>query len=423
MSQRGRQRETVSVSRDLPRQRGGKPPRRARGAQRETVVVTPRIPARLRGVMTAGAATSVWNLLIVVLPVLAVVILAWWGAGFPGSVAAAVRMAGAIWLLAHGVPVGVAGLTVGLPPLLLSAVVVWRLSRAGAHTVRAIGGRDFPAVRAATLSVTLSYTVMTTVVAYLVSDDPFGVTIWRAAVHAAVLSLVAGSLGALAESGGGTALWHRIPVWLRRGMRSGALTMVVVLAAGALLAGVAIAVRGGSVAKTFAAFGGGAVGAVGVGVVCLLYLPTVAIWATAYLLGPGFAVGVDTHVSVIGVDIGPLPAFPLFAAIPDAPLDWRGTALWGVPLAVGCVFGVVLAIRSIDLALPQLTYASIVSGVSAGLVTAALSFAAAGPMGVGRMAELGPPVWKTAATAAGVVAAAVCLGALVARLVGVRRVE
>lgn len=381
-------------------------------------MVTPAARTRLRGVLVAGVVTSVWNCLVVMIPILVTVIGAWWIAGRPGSVAAVARVAGAAWLLGHGIPVGIAGLTIGLPALALTAIILWRLSKAGANTIRAIGGRDIPAVRAATLSVLIGYTLVTTLVAFLVSGSGFAVTPWRAAAHAAVLALIGAALGALSESGCGTGLWHRIPVWWRRGLRTGALAIVATVAAGALLAGVAIAVRGSSVAETVSVYHGGALG---LAVLSLVYIPTLAIWATAYLLGPGFAVGDGTQVSVMEVVLGPLPQFPLFAATPAEPLDWWGTALWGVPLAIGSVQGVLLALRSVDIALPRLIYATIVSGVTAGAIMAALSYAASGPLGQHHLAVMGPRVLPTALTAAGVIAGSVFTGAMVTRLVGARR--
>lgn len=407
---RGRQRDTVAVSpRAVPRQRG---------RQRDTVVVSPAPRSRVRGVLVAGMVTSVWNCLVVATPVLVAVITVWWIAGRPGAVATVVKAAGAVWLVGHGVPVGVAGLTVGLPALALTVIILWRLSKAGANTIRAIGGRDVPAVRAATLSVVIGYTLTTFLIAFLVDGSGFTVTLWRAAAHAAVLALLGASLGALSESGCGTALWHRLPVWWRRGLRTGALSIMATVAAGALLTGVAIAVRGSSVAETITVYNGGALG---LAILSLLYIPTLALWATAYILGPGFAVGDGTHVSVMEVVLGPLPQFPLFAATPAEPLDVWGTALWGVPLAIGSIQGVLLALRSVDIAIPRLIYATIVSGVTAGVVTLGLMYAASGSLGQQHLSVMGPRVLSTAATAAGVVAGSVFVGAMATRLLGAKR--
>ena len=45
------------------------------------------------------------------------------------------------WLLGHGVPIGTSIGELGLAPLVLTMLVVWRLNRAGLHVTRAIGAR------------------------------------------------------------------------------------------------------------------------------------------------------------------------------------------------------------------------------------------------------------------------------------------
>lgn len=420
----GAQRDTVTVR--APRQRATSD---SRGAQRDTVRVSPRprSSSRLRGVLTAGALTSSWNALVVVVPILVAVILAWWAVGRPGGVATVVRAVGAMWLYGHGVPVGVSRadgdgatleLTLGVAPLLLTAVIAWRLFKAGAHTVRAFGGRDAAAARAATLTVTLCYTALVTVTAWLASAGPFAVSTWQAAAHAAVLCLLAGGLGGLAESGAGAALWGRVSPWLRRGVRTGALYCLSLLAAGALLAGTAFAVRGAAVARTVPE---GVDGALAVGLLTLLFVPTAAIWGAAYALGPGFSIGVGTQFSVMEVSSGPMPVFPVFAAAPGAPLDWWGTALWGLPVVIGILHGVLLATRSVDLGVSRLLAAVFAAAAVTGALTAAACFLASGPVGEARMAVVGPQAWSTAGVAAVVLATAATAGALSARMFGARR--
>ncbi len=68
---------------------------------------------------------------------------------------------------------------------------------------------------------------------------------------------------------------------------------------------------------------------------CLLYVPTAAVWGLAYVVGPGFAVGAGTSVSVGGTDLGAVPAFPLLAALPAGAGPGVGTAGAGRPAARG----------------------------------------------------------------------------------------
>ncbi len=52
------------------------------------------------------------------------------------------------------------------------------------------------------------------------------------------------------------------------------------------------------------------------------WLPTGVVWVTAYLLGPGFALGDSTLVSPFVTSFGELPALPWFAAAPQSSSDW-----------------------------------------------------------------------------------------------------
>ena len=412
-SGRGTQRDTVVVT-DVPSQRGARSTR-TRGTQRATVTVNALPPPRLRAVLMAGAATSAWNALVVLLPILVLVIGAWWMVGRPGAVSDVTRTVGAIWLVGHAVPINVVGLPVGLPPLVLTAIIVWRLSKAGANTVRALQSRTVPAARAATLTVTMWYVLFALLVALLVNSGAYEVSIWKTALWSGILSLVSCGVGAMNEAGALGDRWLGLPVWLRRGIRTGTLSMLALLACGALGVGAALALRGSAVIETFAAYDGAAIGLV---LLSVLYLPTAAIWASAYLLGPGFAVGVGTHVSVMEVDIMPLPVFPLFAAVPHAPLDAWGTALWGVPLVIGCVQGIALGLRCMSMRWATMMWSVVAAGLTAGGLMAMLAFTASGALGSQRLSQLGPGVAQSAGSAAVVVAGSVLCGAVAARAFG-----
>ena len=66
--------------------------------------------------------------------------------------------------------------------------------------------------------------------------------------------------------------------------------------------------------------------------------PTPRLFAGAYLLGPGFTVGTGTLVSPTAVVLGPLPLFPLLAALPDGgPTPAWTPYLMAVPVVVAAV--------------------------------------------------------------------------------------
>ena len=66
----------------------------------------------------------------------------------------------------------------------------------------------------------------------------------------------------------------------------------------------------------------------------LTVVPNAVLFAGAYLLGPGFAIGTATVASPTAVVLGPLPMFPLLAALPDdgTPARWLALLLLVPPL-------------------------------------------------------------------------------------------
>ena len=66
----------------------------------------------------------------------------------------------------------------------------------------------------------------------------------------------------------------------------------------------------------------------------LVALPNAVLFAGSYLLGPGFAVGTATVASPTAVVLGPVPMFPLLAALPDdgQPASWVALLLLVPPL-------------------------------------------------------------------------------------------
>ncbi|HWM16398.1 MAG TPA: DUF6350 family protein, partial [Microbacterium sp.] len=70
----------------------------------------------------------------------------------------------------------------------------------------------------------------------------------------------------------------------------------------------------------------------------LAYLPTLIVWAIAFIAGPGFAVGVDTAVSPAGTQLGLTPGVPVLGALPESATTWL-LLLALLPVAVGGLAG------------------------------------------------------------------------------------
>ncbi|MDM4720708.1 DUF6350 family protein [Micromonospora sp. WMMA1363] len=409
-----------------PREVGPRPPGRPGPGRR---IPAPRAgePVRRRpplavaaAVAAAGAALTSW------LPVAAVLWLFQLSEG-AATVPGAVRAGLAGWLLGHGVPLTTEAGPLGLAPLALTLLAAWRLTRAGVHTSRAIGARGSRSAHRALVAagaVGIAYATLGVLAALLVTAGGPGVSPVRAGVTLAGFGALAALVGAVRTTGVARSLAERAPRPLRDGIRTGLVAGLLLLAAGAGAAGLAVATGGGDAADLIGAYRTGVAGQAGITLVSLAYAPNVAIWSVSYLLGPGFAVGTDTAVRTSEVAVGALPAVPLVAGLPGGPVDGLGAALLAVPVLAGMMAGWLLARRVLRLAAddkapprwaPLLRPAAL-AGPVAGLLLGAAAAASGGPLGGGRLAEVGPVPWQVAAVATAVTGVGVLLGAATTRV-------
>ena len=153
---------------------------------------------------------------------------------------------------------------------------------------------------------------------------------------------------------------------------------------------------------------------------CLAYAPVGVLWALAYSVGPGFAVGTGTLVAPSGTTVGDLPAFPLLAALPgEGPAPALAMLGLAVPVLAGVVIGVRVARRSPD-GVGVTAGIAAGSGALTGVLAGLLSVIARGGLTAGRMSTLGPQplvvaVWTALSLA---VVAALTAGELRRRAVG-----
>ncbi|WP_406040946.1 DUF6350 family protein [Micromonospora sp. NBC_00898] len=398
-----------------------RPPGRARPASR---VPAPRSGESPRGrapLPVAAAVAAGWAALTSWLPVTVVLGLAQLSED-AGSLPGALRTGLAGWLLGHGVPLETPAGPLGLAPLALAALAVWRLSRAGVHVSRAIGtraGRSPGQALTVAVAVGVGYALLGALAAIVVGAGGPQVSPVRAAVTFAVFGALSALVGALRTTGVSVLLARRSPPPLRDGVRTGLVAGLLLLGAGAGAAGLSVATGGGDAADMIGAYRTGVAGQAGITLVSLAYAPNATVWSAAYLLGPGFAVGTDTAVRTSEVSVGALPAVPLLAGLPRGPVDGLGAGLLAVPVLAGMAAGWLLARRLLRLAAgdravvgwgPLLAPAAL-AGPVAGLVLGAAAAASGGPLGGGRLAEIGPVSWQVAGVATLVVAAGALLGA------------
>jgi uncharacterized protein DUF6350 len=409
------------------------PPGRRPPADRETVRLdreTVRLPrqrpadsARSRAPLPVAAGVAAgWAALVSFVPVAVFAILLQAAEAGPFTVAGPVRVASGGWLLAHGVPLQGSSGQVGLAPLALTALAAWRVVRAGVHVTRARGARGGGSVRqamAAAAAVAVGYALTGALAAMVAGGPGWRVPVPRATLTLAVFGFVAAAYGSLRATGV-LARWRaRLPPILPDGIRAGLVAATVVLAAGAAVAGIAVAASGGPAAEIVSAYQTGVAGQAGLTLLCLAYAPNLATWAVAYLVGPGFAVGAGTVVRSSEVDAGPLPALPVFAGLPDGPLPTTGAVLLVVPVVAGAIAGWLLARAGGGW--PRAVLSSVVSGVVAGGLLGLVAAVSAGPLGGGRLASFGPDAVPVAGFSTLTILVGALLGAATTTLMARRR--
>lgn len=203
-------------------------------------------------------------------------------------------------------------------------------------------------------------------------------------------------------------------------LRGGTAAAAGVLVVSAVAVTVLIAINYATIVGLYEAVQAGVVGGATITLAQLALIPNFVIWAAAWFVGPGIALGVGTTVSPIGTVVGTLPGLPLFGALP------QGTPAYGflgllVPVLLGFVGAVVIRQRLDRPGVPERTTLEHVltglgMGVVAGMLLGVLAWWSAGAMGPGRLVEVGPNPLLVGALAAAEIGVAAALGTLAGRV-------
>ncbi len=347
------------------------------------------------------------------------------GSGLSGVLRTAIQL----WLVGHHVSFELRGTgRVGLLPLglvLLPGALLWR---SGRWVVRTGQVERLRHVGYAALALALPYGLLAGALAVASRTALSAPSPGQAAGAGFLLALVAGGLG------GARALapWGRLIALLPDRVRClvvGAAGALGVLAAtGALLACVSLVSHAPGFRLASDELSAGPVGSALLLLAGLAYLPNAVVWAMAYVIGPGFAFGAGTVVAPAGSVIGPLPLFPMLAALPAAPHGAHAGepgpvsfALLAIPYLAGA-FGGLLTVRTAPS--PTIEAAplwGLAAGAVAGCVTGALAVFSGGPLGTGGLAAIGPSGWQVALVATLEIGIAAAITAGIANWVLIRR--
>jgi hypothetical protein len=336
-------------------------------------------------------------------------------AGAHGQTTDALRVGADAWLVGHGAGLAVSGVPLGIVPLALTAViayVVHRCGRSAAATSQPV--EDDRTVATAATIFTGIYVVIAVVTCVLAARESADPSLGRTIIGSLLVSGAIGTLG-IASGAGRLRSWvDAVPGWVRSiGYGATATFLLLVVAASVLVVG-ALAAGINEAAAVMSAL------RLGPGDHLMYVLATVAVapnavlLGAAYLLGPGFAIGTGTVVSPTVVALGPVPAFPLLAALPgDGAVPEWAVGVLAVPVVAGAV-GAALAQRTYRVtAYDSAALRGFGSGFTAAVLTTMVVGLAGGPMGTGRMADIGAPLGEVFVAAV----TAMSMGGLVAGLV------
>lgn len=374
-------------------------PARSRSAAEVSRDLATRRPLVL--VATLGGVAAAASTLLVCL---AVGVVGWFltDAGAHGTPRDGLRTGALGWLLAHGSGISVEGVAVTIVPLGITALCAWAIWRVGHRVGESVSGhgpdalgiadgeRDFTVPVAAVLFTT-GYAVTAAVTAALAgsvatSPDTGAVVLWSL-----VLTLAFGAT-AIAAGSGRAAIWASfVPVWVRAALSACRRILVTWLALSFAVFAVALVLDFSTAVNVMSQLHTDAGDATLFTLLSATVLPNATIFSGSYLLGPGFTVGVGTLVSPGAVLIGPLPMFPLLAALPDSggPAGWT-TYLVAVPFLVAA-WGAARAQRLLPTTRwEEGAVRGCFGGVAAGLLFGILAAVAGGAVGPGRMRDVEP---------------------------------
>lgn len=343
-------------------------------------------------------------------------------AGAHGQTTDALRVGADSWLLGHGSGLTVSGTPVHVVPLTLTvffAVVAWRSGRWAART--SAPPEDHRATLQAGVVLSGVYVVVAVLTCILAADDVASANFGRAVLGALVVSLV-GGLG-LASGTGHLRTWvELVPGWLRSTVRGGVTGFLSLLVAATVLAAVRLVMGTGDAATLLSGLHLSAGDYLMYAVATIAVAPNAVLFAGAYLLGPGFAVGTGTSVSPSLVSLGAVPAFPLLSALPDSgPTPSWVVGLVALPVVAGAV-GAGRAQRAYGVtSWDSAALRGFGSGLGAALLTTVAVAVSGGAMGTGRMAQIGAPAGEVLVAAIVAMSLGGLVGGLVTTLVQRRR--
>lgn len=327
-----------------------------------------------------------------------------------------------IWLLGHGVDMkvtldpalagsfGVVGadvpFEVSIAPLAFALITVLLGIRLGRRAVEAgttYVGPTAAIVTFSSLAVLLALSAMHP----NVTPSPWQSFVLPSLIFA--VGVIIGARGEVGRSGGrAEALQKVVTKWVtglpdvlraftRLSIHAGGIATALLVAVAGVMLAATILINFATEISLYEGLQGGLAGSLAITAIQLLFIPVFVVWSAAWLVGPGFAVGVGSSVSPMGSLLGPVPSLPILGALPPTQLAIGFVGLV-VPIVAGFIAGYAARGRSTSeyafaddrqrRLLRTLTPVGI--GLFGGIFMGVVSWLGSGSAGPGRLADVGP---------------------------------
>lgn len=177
-------------------------------------------------------------------------------------------------------------------------------------------------------------------------------------------------------------------------IRIGSAVIVMLVLSASVLLALALGFGWLEVLRLYQGLGLSLLGGIMVTIGQLALLPNLIVFASSWLSGVGFAIGTGSYVSPLASQLGPMPALPIFAALPTGGFD-RGILFALIPILTAFLATILVRKFTDQLRWEYATRfsaalaLSLVSATVAALMAFALGFLASGSVGPGRFYFLG----------------------------------
>ena len=317
------------------------------------------------------------------------------------------------WLAANQVPIAVGGVEFGVLPLLPTIGVMLLAARAAAGAAERLGLTSPREAVQVVGSVAAAHGVCGLLVALFYSGRFVDVDPLAALYYPGLLAALAATAGVMRRCGLAGALASRADEVAMRGLAAGLIAVALLLAAGAAVFTFGLLTSIPAARELFVTSAPGAGNGIGMLLLCLGYLPNAVVAGTAFVAGPGFALG-EVSLSLLGFSGGRVLGVPLLAALPEEQAAWW-PVLFLLPVAVGVLVGRRLRYAA-ERPLARMRAVAVAGGVVA-LAFAVIAGSAGGRLGAG---AFDPVTMRAAPVSLALVVAVAIPGAVVAWLGGPR---